>query len=55
MIDELTENGVIGPRRYYVSPFTDLNPHGPDALFESPTWTACSRRVAEVRRRAEVT
>jgi len=36
IIDELTDNGVIEPRRFYEPPFTDMSPTGPDALFESP-------------------
>ena len=35
VIDELTEHGVVEPRRFYESPFTDVSPQGPDALFES--------------------
>jgi len=54
VIDELTENGVIEPRRFYESPFTDLSPHGPDALFESGDVDRLLQVVAEVRRRAEV-
>jgi type I restriction enzyme R subunit len=53
VIDELTENGVIDPRRFYESPFTDLSPQGPDALFESSDVDRLLQVVAEVRRRAE--
>lgn len=53
VIDELTENGVIEPRRFYESPFTDLSPHGPDALFETGDVDRLLEVVAEVRRRAE--
>ena len=54
VIDELTENGVIEPRRFYESPFTDVSPQGPDALFESGDVDRLLEDVAEVRRRAEV-
>ncbi|HUP70053.1 MAG TPA: DEAD/DEAH box helicase family protein [Acidimicrobiales bacterium] len=53
VIDELTENGVIEPRRFYESPFTDLSPQGPDALFETGDVDRLLEVVAEVRRRAE--
>jgi type I restriction enzyme R subunit len=53
VIDELTQNGVIAPRRFYESPFTDLSPQGPDALFESGDVDRLLDVVAEVRRRAE--
>ena len=54
VIDELTENGILDPRRFYESPFTDLSPHGPDALFDSGDVDRLLEVVAEVRRRAEV-
>lgn len=33
VVDHLTEHGVVEPGRLYESPFTDLTPRGPDALF----------------------
>lgn len=33
--DHLAEHGVMDPARLYESPFTDLTPRGPDALFEA--------------------
>ncbi|WP_353472499.1 DEAD/DEAH box helicase family protein [Salipiger sp. H15] len=33
VIDHLTKNGVIDPGLLYESPFTDLNPDGPDNVF----------------------
>jgi len=54
VIDELSDNGVIEPRRFYESPFTDVSPQGPDALFESADVDRLLAVVAAVRRRAEV-
>ena len=53
VIDELTTNGVVEPRRFYESPFIDVAPHGPDALFESVDVDRLVAAVTEVRRRAE--
>ncbi len=53
VIDELTENGLIEPHRFYESPFTDVSPQGPDALFESSDVDRLLGVVDEVRRRAE--
>jgi type I restriction enzyme R subunit len=33
VVDHLTEHGVVEPGALYESPFTDLTPRGPDALF----------------------
>ena len=54
VIDELSDHGVIEPRRFYESPYTDLNPQGPDALFESADVDRLLAVVADVRHRAEV-
>lgn len=35
IVDHLTEHGVVEAERLYASPFTDLAPYGPDALFDS--------------------
>jgi hypothetical protein len=35
IVDHLTEHGVVEAVRLYESPFTDLTPHGPDALFKA--------------------
>ena len=53
VIDHLTEHGVIEARRFYESPFTDLSPTGPDALFESTDVDRLLAVVADVRRNAE--
>ena len=35
IVDHLTEHGVMDAALLYESPFTDLTPHGPDAIFAS--------------------
>ena len=52
IVDYLTDNGVVEPRRFYESPFTDLSPQGPDALFESNEVDRLLGIVEEVRSRA---
>jgi type I restriction enzyme R subunit len=32
-VEYLTENGVMEPARLYESPFTDISPQGPEAVF----------------------
>jgi type I restriction enzyme, R subunit len=54
VIDDLTENGVVEARRFYESPYVDISPHGPDAIFESADVDRLLEVVAEVRRRVEV-
>ena len=53
LIDELADNGVIEPRRFYESPYIDISPQGPDALFESTDVDRLLEVVAEVRRKVE--
>lgn len=53
VIDELTANGVVEPRRLYESPFIDVSPHGPDALFDATQMGQLLGVVADVRRRAD--
>jgi type I restriction enzyme R subunit len=53
IIDELTEIGIVEPRRFYESPFTDVSPHGPDTLFEAAEVDRLIEAVVDVRRRAE--
>jgi type I restriction enzyme R subunit len=52
VVDELAANGVIEPRRFYESPFTDLSPQGPDELFEAGDVDHLLDVVAETRARA---
>lgn len=35
IVDHLTEHGAMEPRRLYESPFTDINPQGPEGVFTS--------------------
>jgi type I restriction enzyme R subunit len=53
VIDELSDNGLVEPRRFYESPFTDISPEGPDALFESTDVDRLLEVVANIRRHAE--
>lgn len=53
VIDALSHAGVIEPRRFYESPFTDRSPHGPEALFEADDVDRLFDVVAGVRRNAE--
>jgi type I restriction enzyme R subunit len=54
VIDHLTEHGVIQARRFYESPFTDISPTGPDAIFESTDVDRMLQVVVDIRRNAEV-
>jgi type I restriction enzyme R subunit len=54
VIDHLTERGVIEPRRLYESPFTDLSPTGPDALFDPTDVARLVDLVTKIRHNAEV-
>lgn len=52
IVDHLTEHGVMEPARLYESPFTDLNPRGPDGLFESADLDQLVRALEAVRETA---
>ena len=53
IIDELAEHGIVEARRFYESPFTDVSPHGPDALFEAEDVDRVIATVDNVRSNAE--
>ena len=52
VVQELTDNGIVDPKRFYDSPFTDLSPTGPDALFTSTEVDALIAVLREVRETA---
>lgn len=49
IVDHLTEHGVMEASRLYESPFTDVTPHGPDALFNSNQLDQLIRSLDAVR------
>ena len=49
IVDHLTEYGVVEAARLYESPFTDLTPHGPDALFKGSELDELLRALQAVR------
>ncbi len=57
IVDYLTENGVMDPKRLYESPFTDVSPRGPEGVFSSvqvDQLVAVWRRFGNGRRRRSV-
>jgi type I restriction enzyme R subunit len=52
VVDHLTEHGAMTAESLYKSPFTDLTPRGPDALFTSAEVDDLLDVIAEVRRTA---
>lgn len=52
IVQYLTENGVMEPDRLYESPFTDINPQGPDGVFSSATVDQMIDVLLEIRQRA---
>jgi len=55
IVDELTANGVMEPRRLYESPYTDHAPTGPDYLFPDPDVDVIVEILHEVKARARPT
>lgn len=53
IIDELAANGLIEPRRFYESPFTDISPQGPDAIFTPADVDRLMNIAKDIRHRAE--
>jgi type I restriction enzyme, R subunit len=49
VVDHLTEHGIMEATRLYESPFTDLTPHGPDALFSAVQVDALIRSLDAIR------
>jgi type I restriction enzyme R subunit len=49
IVNSLTEHGVVEPERLYESPFTDLTPRGPDALFKPSELDELMRTLHAVR------
>jgi type I restriction enzyme R subunit len=49
IINHLTEHGVMSAALLCESPFTDLNPHGPDRLFTSDEVDALVAVLDDVR------
>ena len=52
IIDELTANGVMDPKRLYESPYTDHAPTGPDALFSGSDVDQLVGILRQVKERA---
>jgi len=52
IVDYLTENGVMDPKRLYESPFTDVNPRGPEGVFSSAQVDQLVAVLTEIRERA---
>ncbi|MBX3747290.1 MAG: DUF4145 domain-containing protein [Verrucomicrobiae bacterium] len=49
IVDHLTERGVVEPGSVYESPFTDLTPRGPDALFSPEHLDELVRTLEAIR------
>lgn len=52
IVDYLTENGVMDPKRLYESPFTDKSPRGPEGVFSSVQVDQLVAVLTEIRERA---
>jgi type I restriction enzyme, R subunit len=52
IVDHLTEHGVMDAGLLYESPFTDINPQGPDGVFNSAQVDELVALLDVVRRRA---
>jgi type I restriction enzyme R subunit len=52
IVEYLTENGVMDPARLYESPFTDISPQGPEAVFDPNRVTEMVHVLEEIWERA---
>lgn len=52
IVSELTANGVVEARRLYESPYLDISPQGPEALFPSAQVDRMFQILEEFKRRA---
>ncbi len=52
IVNHLTEHGLMDAARLYESPFTDLTPHGPDAIFNPVELIELLAAIDEVRHSA---
>ena len=52
IVQYLTENGVMEPARLYESPFTDISPRGPEAVFSITKVSAMVALLGEIRQTA---
>jgi len=52
VVQYLTENGVMEPDRLYESPFTDINPLGPDGVFPSAKVDQMIQVLVDIRQKA---
>ena len=52
IINHLTEHGAMDPSLLYQSPFTDITPQGPEALFPTAQVDQLVSILSDVRARA---
>ena len=52
IVDHLTEHGAVKPELLYESPFADLNPQGPEGVFNSAQIDELLELLSQVRARA---
>lgn len=52
VVNYLTENGVMEADRLYESPFTDINPQGPEGVFQSAQVDSIVNVLTEIKQRA---
>jgi type I restriction enzyme R subunit len=52
IVQYLTENGVMEPDRLYESPFTDINPQGPEGVFSSAKVGQMVQVLADIKQKA---